>query len=173
LKKLVLITGAPGVGKTTVCKELFSMIDGCAWLDSDWCYMVNPWHSKTKEQQKYIEDTYGRILRSYFTDTATSTIIFSWVMHSPFMFDIIINQLDGMEFKLYKIALICDMKSHIYRKTKDGRRTEQIENQDSMEPYFNLGATIVDVSTISAKDAAYQIVELLNENTNAYDEHTL
>lgn len=65
MKKLVLISGAPGVGKTTLCSHLFKEIQGCAWLDSDWCWMINPWKAKTKEQKKYVEDTFTRILRGY------------------------------------------------------------------------------------------------------------
>jgi len=47
MKKLVLITGAAGVGKTTLCRHLFKEIESCAWLDSDWCWMINPWKDKT------------------------------------------------------------------------------------------------------------------------------
>jgi len=47
MKKLVLISGAAGVGKTTLCRYLFKEIKGCAWLDSDWCWMINPWEPKT------------------------------------------------------------------------------------------------------------------------------
>ena len=76
VKKLVMIAGPAGVGKTTVCQKLFEAINGCAWLDGDWCWMVNPYPGKTDEQKAYSLESFGRILDGYFNDENTD-IIFS------------------------------------------------------------------------------------------------
>lgn len=40
-KKLVIVNGAMGVGKTTTCKELSKKLQNSVWLDGDWCWMIN------------------------------------------------------------------------------------------------------------------------------------
>jgi len=62
MKKLIMVAGPAGVGKTTVCQRLFKTIDGCAWLDADWCWMVNPYPGKTDKQKRYAEKAFGYIL---------------------------------------------------------------------------------------------------------------
>ena len=37
MKTLYLIGGPMGIGKTTVSRELLSMLPHCAFLDGDWC----------------------------------------------------------------------------------------------------------------------------------------
>jgi len=111
MKKLVLITGAPSVGKTTICKELFKTIEGCAWLDSDWCWMINPWVPKTAEQKRYVEGSFLRIIRGYLESKHVSIVLFSWVMSSTWMFDLITEPLSDLEIDICKIALVCDKSS--------------------------------------------------------------
>jgi adenylate kinase family enzyme len=163
MKKLVLISGAPGVGKTTLCSHLFKEIQGCAWLDSDWCWMINPWKAKTKEQKKYVEDTFTRILRGYLNNEDINTVLFSWVMSSPRMFGIITEALVDIKFDLYKIALVCDRDAHIKRMRLDKLRNEQVELPDSMEPYYHLGAEVIDVSTTPIEDVVQRVIYILNK----------
>jgi tRNA uridine 5-carbamoylmethylation protein Kti12 len=40
-KKLIIINGVPGVGKSTVSKELHKSLPKSVWLDGDWCWMMN------------------------------------------------------------------------------------------------------------------------------------
>jgi adenylate kinase family enzyme len=160
-KKLVIITGAPGVGKTAVSRALFETLDGCAWLDSDWCWMLPPWHAKSDAQKQHVEDLFGRILRGYLADEATRVVLFSWVMPAPAMFDIIANQLRGVPYEPVRIALVCEAEAHVARMRGDGRRPAQAEHPDIMAPYHGLGAEIIDVTHIAAREAAEQIAARL------------
>ena len=38
MKRLYLIGGPMGVGKTTVCRELQKRLDRSVFLDGDWCW---------------------------------------------------------------------------------------------------------------------------------------
>ena len=161
-KKFVMITGPAGIGKTTVCKELFKRINGCAWLDGDWCWMVNPYPGKTIEQKRYAEKAFGYILNGYFHDDNTKIILFSWLMHSEFMFDLITEQIADKDYDLIKIALVCsDKKIYIERMRKDGRREEQIEEADNMRRFYQLNANIIDVADLSVDEMAERIIELI------------
>jgi adenylate kinase family enzyme len=154
LKKLILVTGAPGIGKSTLCKELFKSINGCAWLDSDWCWMINPWISKTPDQKKHVEGTFSRILRGYLENEEIHTVLFSWVMSSIWMFDLITEPLSDLTFDTHKIAIICDKEKHIERMKLDGRRDEQVNSPDSMDKYLKLGVNIIDTTSLSINEAA-------------------
>ena len=41
-QKLIIISGSPCVGKTTVAEGLFHSYQNCAFLDDDWVWRVNP-----------------------------------------------------------------------------------------------------------------------------------
>ncbi|MCR3923534.1 MAG: AAA family ATPase [Firmicutes bacterium] len=162
MKKLVLITGAPGVGKTTTCCTLTKMIQGCAWLDSDWCWMINPWVPKTSVQKQYVEGTFSRILRGYLENDDINTVLFSWVINSATMFDLITEPLKDLDFELYKIALVCSTDAHVKRLKSDNRREEQVAAPDSMTSYYHLGAKVIDVSSMSVADSALAVLKIID-----------
>ena len=47
-KKLFIVNGAMGVGKTTTCKELSKKLQD---LDGDWCWMINPFVVNEENKQ--------------------------------------------------------------------------------------------------------------------------
>ena len=129
-----MIAGPAGVGKTTVCKRLFEAIEGCAWLDGDWCWMVNPYPGKTDEQKVYSLESFGRILDGYFNDENTDIIFFSWMIQRDYM-----------------------------QRLKDGNRSERkINNPDDMEKYRSLNAHVIDTTDLSACDTVNRIMSLIN-----------
>lgn len=156
MKKLILVAGAPGVGKSTLCRELFKSINGCAWLDSDWCWMINPWISKTAEQKRYVEGSFLRILRGYLENKNIDIVLFSWVMSRAWMFDLITEPLSDLTLDIRKIALVCDREQHIERMKLDGRRDEQANFPEPMDDYHKLGASIID-TTLLSKDETVKI----------------
>jgi len=48
MKKLILLSGSPCVGKTTVGQYLFEQYSNSAYLDGDWCWCVNPFSVEDK-----------------------------------------------------------------------------------------------------------------------------
>ena len=58
-KKLVIVNDAPGIGKTTTCRELQRLLVGGVWLDGDWCWMANPW-IVTEETKRMAKDRIAR-----------------------------------------------------------------------------------------------------------------
>ena len=45
-QKLILISGSPCVGKTTICEKLYQELDNSAYLDGDWVCHFNPFSVK-------------------------------------------------------------------------------------------------------------------------------
>ena len=42
MKRLYVIGGTMGVGKTTVCRRLARRLPNSAFLDGDWCWDMHP-----------------------------------------------------------------------------------------------------------------------------------
>ena len=42
MKKLILINGTMGAGKTTTCQELLKILQPSVFLDGDWCWKMHP-----------------------------------------------------------------------------------------------------------------------------------
>lgn len=162
MKKLIMVADPAGVGKTAVCRELFSNTNGIAWLDADWCWMVNPYPGKTAEQKKYAEAAFGYILRGYLDDINTETILFSWLMHSDFMFDSVTCHLTEKNYEFIKIVLICsDREIYVDRMKRDGRREEQIAEVVDMQRFVQLSdVNVVDVANMTVKEAAARILDI-------------
>ena len=88
-------------------------------------------------------------------------------MHKPWMFDIITGALSDISFDLFKIALVCDRDALIKRRILDNRRKELIEelieSPDLMEPFYHLGAEVIDVSNIPVEEVARRVMHILNK----------
>jgi len=162
MKKLVMIAGPAGVGKTTVCQRLFREIHGCAWLDADWCWMVNPYPGKTPAQKQYAQKTFGRILDGYFGDANTETVLFSWLMHADFMFDLVTDEIGYTGYELVKIVLVCEQEEYIRRLIRGDRSENKVHNPDDMRKYRLLDANIVDTTGLSVDETVGRIKKLIN-----------
>ena len=66
MKKLILLSGSPCVGKTTVGKYLFEHYDNSAYLDGDWCWCVNPFSVKDKRLRNG-DKSMSFVLSNYLT----------------------------------------------------------------------------------------------------------
>ena len=82
MKKLVLVNGTMGVGKTTVCSLLLKQLQPAVFLDGDWCWNMNPFivNDETKEM---VLKNISFVLNSFLGCSEYRYVIFCWVMHRP------------------------------------------------------------------------------------------
>ena len=80
MKKLILINGTMGVGKSTVSKELMKRLQPSVYLDGDWCWNMNPFVVNEENKQMVLRNI-GFLLRSYLENSSYEYVIFCWVMH--------------------------------------------------------------------------------------------
>ena len=64
MKKLYLIGGTMGVGKTTVSKALNSILDNSVFLDGDWCWDAHPF-TVTNETKAMVMDNICHLLNNF------------------------------------------------------------------------------------------------------------
>jgi len=103
--KLILIGGAPGVGKSTLAKALSLSLPNNVRLDGDDLWRMNPFIVNDDTKQMVLGNI-SYVLRSYLKG-AFEHIIFSWVMHEPCIAEQVTSSLDTDDYHLIHITLSC------------------------------------------------------------------
>lgn len=106
--------------------------------------------------------------RDVFYCLEYKNIIFCWVMQEQSILDDVLSRLNKHNCILYKFSMVCSEKSLISRITKDIK--QGIRNKDVVERslprlknYFEMDTKKIDVSEISAKEAAARLYELIKD----------
>lgn len=164
MKKIYIVGGTMGVGKTTVCQKLKELLPDSVFLDGDWCWDMSPF-KVTEETKAMVMDNICYILNNYIHCSAFNNIIFCWVMHEQRIIDDIVSALDTRECEVKIISLICGEQQLRKRLQKD--IDAQIRQRDILERsiarlplYESLDTIKIDVSDISAEQTAKIISEL-------------
>jgi adenylate kinase family enzyme len=162
MKKLIIVNGTMGVGKTTVCRELYEKLDKSIWLDGDWCWMMNPF-MVTEENKKMVENNIIYMLRSFLCNSSFDYVVFNWVIHQEFIFDILLDRLKDLEFRLYKISLVCSEEALRERILKDPSRDESKIDMslERLQEYYKMDTIKIDTSDIRAVEAANRIADIV------------
>ncbi|GAA0862931.1 AAA family ATPase [Paraclostridium tenue] len=117
-KKLIIINGVMGVGKTTISKALYKKLDNSFWLDGDNCWMMNPF-KVTDENKFMVLDNIAYILNNFIKNSKSKYIVFNWVIHTEDIMKDILNKIDPSSVDVYKITLMCSKENLINRINKD------------------------------------------------------
>lgn len=106
MKKLYLIGGPMGVGKTTVCQALKRLLPNSVFLDGDWCWDASPFQV-TEETKIMVMDNICHTLNNFLACSAYENVIFGWVMDHQSILDEVKSglALSGVEVKA--VSLIC------------------------------------------------------------------
>jgi len=159
-KKLIFINGPAGVGKTSVCKGLHSILSNSALLESEWCRYINPFIFNS-EIESMTEKNMTCILRNYLECSLLNYVIFNWGLHYPRkqIFDNVMDNLNDITFELLPITLMCNKESHVERMIQDGRDQERIDRSiKSRDIYIGLTNLIIDTTKLSINETVNQIL---------------
>lgn len=129
-KKLAIVNGPPGIGKTATCRVLQQFLQRSVWLDGDWCWMANPW-IVTEETKRMAENNIIFLLNSFLNCTEYDFILFSWIFRSDELFRKILNKLKSNDFILYKYTLTCSQD--VFRKRLEAAGREESKFPMCME----------------------------------------
>ena len=160
MKKLIIINGTMGVGKSTVSELLLKETENSI-SDSDRCWNMNPF-TVNEENIEMVLKNIIFLLRSFLNNSNFQYIIFCWVIHKEEIFKNILNEIRDLDFELYKFTLLCnetELARRIAGDIKTGKReTGQInESISRLELYKNMDTYKIDVSSKTTKEAAEEI----------------
>lgn len=164
MKKIYIIGGTMGVGKTTVCQILKTKLNNSVFLDGDWCWDMHPFQV-TPETKKMVLENITSLLNNFIRCPAYENVIFCWVMHEQEIIDAIISRLDTCGCQVYMISLMCSreaLRERLQRDVDSGIRTEDAIDRslDRIPLYESLDTVSVDVSALSPEQTAEKIITL-------------
>ncbi|HEX3018473.1 MAG TPA: AAA family ATPase [Caproicibacter sp.] len=168
MKKLILVNGTMGVGKSTVCRELLKILTPGVYLDGDWCWNMNPF-VVSEENKAMVEGNITYLLKSYLRNSGYEYVVFCWVMHQEEIFEQILSPLRECEFELHKFSLVCTEKAlrkRIMADVETGARTADVLERSipRLALYRNMDTMKIDVSEISARQAAEKIAGIIRNS---------
>lgn len=166
-KKLIIINGTMGVGKTATCKELNKKLYNSVWLDGDWCWMMNPFIVNDENKATVINNiTY--MLRNFLVNSSFEYVIFNWVIHTEDISNLILQRLNDLEYDLIKITLICSKEALQKRILEDVQLNLRDESGMStsierLTLYKNMDTVKINTTDISVSETVDRIIKIINK----------
>ena len=138
MKKLLVILGPNGVGKSTTAKKFVELNEKTAYLDAEWCRALNPF-ALTEATKQVVKENMYCLLRNYLYCNEINTVVFPYGWHGDRrqIYEEVVERLrnDGIDFTEYVIILKCSEKELLRRALQDGRCEERVKR--GMESTFN------------------------------------
>ena len=165
MKRLILINGTMGVGKTTTCDLLLKKLPKAVFLDGDWCWNMHPF-VVTEETKAMVLKNITCLLQNFLQCSAYENILFCWVIPQEEIFQTLLEPLSDLEFELFKITLTCSPEALSRRLEQDvaaGRRSQGVvlRSLSRLALYEPQQTIHLDVSDRSPEEASEAILNLL------------
>ncbi|MBO0456645.1 AAA family ATPase [Enterococcus hulanensis] len=166
MKKLVLISGTMGIGKSTITKIISDQTENSVYLDGDWCWMMNPF-IVNDENKAMVTSNIQFLLNSFIENSMIKTIFFCWVMDEQAIVDTLLNGIHQENIKIVHISLIASEKKlseHIIKDIDAGKRThEDLKNSiERLHKYEQLNSTKLDISNLTIPSIAYRLKQIVS-----------
>jgi broad-specificity NMP kinase len=166
-KKLIIINGTMGVGKTATSRELNKKLNNSVWLDGDWCWMMNPF-TVNDENKNMVINNITYLLRNFLINSSFEYVIFNWVIHYEDIFNLLLQPLSDLEFEVIKITLFCSeekLKKRILNDVKLNLRDgeELSTSLERLELYKNMNTVKIDTTNISINETVDKIIKIICE----------
>ena len=167
MKKLIMIGGTMGVGKTTLCQALKKELNHCVFLDGDWCWDMHPF-VVNDETKAMVMDNICYVLNNDIHCHEYQNILFCWVMHKQSIIDELLSRLDTRDCEVYAISLVCSastLKKQIKSDINKGIRTQDVlqRSLDRLDMYTHLNTILLDKTDLSMEETIIKIKQIIGE----------
>lgn len=164
MKRLYLIGGAMGVGKTAVGQRMKELCDRSVFLDGDWCWDSHPFQV-TEETKSMVMENICTLLGNFLRCSAYETVIFCWVMHQQAIVDTLLSRLPTENCHVYAVSLLCSEETLIQRLKKDvdaGLRTPDVISRslERRSHYSSLNTIPIDTEHQTVEQVARALLSL-------------
>jgi len=165
MRNLIIINGVPGVGKTTVGKELSKTLSKNIFLDGDWLFWSN---NPFNYSPTFMDITYQNtisILKSFLSCGEFDNVILCRSLHSKSGMQRIASALSQKDVKTHKFTLLCDKE--VWKKrffgVSENKRDEKLLKEfesDYYHMYNDMDTQKVDTTNLTVE----QVAELLKKS---------
>ncbi len=161
MKKIIIINGPMGVGKSTVGKLLCNRLNKSAFLEGDWCFDLHPFIAD-QETKKMAVDNIIHMIHNYLKCSHCDYVVFNWVIDKHEVYQDITSRLISNDVEIYEITLTCSEKALADRWYQDNlcdwRIEEWLNVSKKSLSYFNgLDTMSIDTSDNTAIEVADEI----------------
>lgn len=122
-QKLIIITGSPCVGKTTVAEKLFSSYGNSAFFDGDWAWCVNPF-SVDDPRLRNGDKTMSFALSTYLNSDFDYVFFSSVVAVDKTIRDGILKDVTAKDYLVLGFTMTCSEDTLLERHRKRGDKNE-------------------------------------------------
>ena len=133
-QKLIIITGSPCVGKTTVAEKLFESYENSAYFDGDWAWCVNPF-SIDDLRLRNGDKTMSFALSTYLNSKFDYVIFSSVVIIGGGIREAILQDITAEDYTIIPFTLKCSEETLVERHRKRGDNNDVSFQWLRMEPY--------------------------------------
>lgn len=110
MKRLIVLRGPMGAGKSAVSSELARMLPRSVRLDGDWCWEMHPF-AVTEETKAMVLDNITHLLRNFLRCSEIDFVIFAWVLNDPSALAAIRDGLKDCEYEMHLVTLLPDAQA--------------------------------------------------------------
>lgn len=147
-QKLIIISGSPCVGKTTVATSLFESYENSAYCDGDWMWCVNPF-SLNDKRLRDGDKNMSFVLSTYLNSKFDYVIFSSVVVMYESIREPILKDIMAKDYITIGFTLTCSENTLIERHKKRGDDNEVSFEWLKLEPYPNDYVINTDDKTVS------------------------
>ena len=161
MKRLIIVNGTMGVGKTAVCRELQKLLPKNVFLDGDWCWYAKPF-AVTEETKAMVMENIAFLLNSFLRCGEYENVIFCWVLDEQETVDRLLSTLrtEDAETKIFTLTAREDtIRERLMKDVRNDLREEEVirRSLEKLPKYEKLRTEKIDTSKMTVREAAEYI----------------
>lgn len=168
MKQLIVIIGPNGAGKSTTARNIVERYENTAYVDSDWCRVMNPFNFTEITKETIAQNIYS-LLYNYLSCDVINTIIFTYGWHGARkeIYEKVIGKLKSakLDFEEKIVILKCSKEENIKRAINDGRNEERVKRgMDLTFAFYDEYAyPMIDTTDMIPSRVADRIMDFVKE----------
>jgi len=158
-QKLIIITGSPCVGKTTVADSLFETYENSAHFDGDWAWRVNPF-SIADPRLRNGDKTMSFALSNYLNSNFDYVVFSSIVVLGSQIREAILNDITAKDYTVIPFTLKCSKETLVQRHMNRGDNGEVDFQWLRQSPV--LGDYVIDTDNKTVAEIVAEIKSIID-----------
>ena len=171
MKNLILIGGAMGAGKTTVCQKLKPLLAPSAFLDGDWCWDMEPFRV-TDAAKAMVMDNIAAVLSNLLRCPDFESVLFCWVLPEREIAEALLARLPLEGVRVHRFTLTLTEEALVSRLRGDiarGLRGDDVIPRalDRLKRCNAAGGELLDTTRLSPDEVAAEIAARVKHTERA------